>query len=105
MKSSLFESVQFRHMNGEVLRPILLVKPKGIKLGNSLSSNCIPVHQWVHSDLRGFLQKRIMSDRTGSMARRAWQKMGLTQEYQHLITVQCLGVVGHVLGAAPSPFV
>jgi len=29
MKSLLFESVQFTHMNGEVLRPILLVQPKG----------------------------------------------------------------------------
>ncbi|XP_078367178.1 nucleolar protein 6-like isoform X2 [Oculina patagonica] len=28
-KSSLFESVQFTHMNGEVLRPILRLKPKG----------------------------------------------------------------------------
>jgi len=28
-KSSLFESVKFSHMNGEVLRPILLLKPKG----------------------------------------------------------------------------
>ncbi|KAJ7384542.1 Nucleolar protein 6 [Desmophyllum pertusum] len=28
-KSSLFESVQFSHMNGEALRPILLLKPKG----------------------------------------------------------------------------
>lgn len=28
-KSSLFESVEFSHMNGEVLRPILLLKPQG----------------------------------------------------------------------------
>ena len=28
-RSSLFESVKFSHMNAEVLRPILLLKPKG----------------------------------------------------------------------------
>ena len=33
-KSSLFESVEFSHMNGEVLRPILLLKPQGNAINN-----------------------------------------------------------------------
>ncbi|CAH3109711.1 unnamed protein product [Porites lobata] len=53
-RSSLFESVKFSHMNAEVLRPILLLKPKGkagkqfiIKLHLCLSDGTFKPHRFA----------------------------------------------------------
>ncbi|XP_015751379.1 PREDICTED: nucleolar protein 6-like [Acropora digitifera] len=46
-QSSFIENVKFIHMNGEVLRPILLLKPKGLKVGKKF---VIKLHPCLSED-------------------------------------------------------